>query len=282
MWTGAPGVEKTSELGTFEVGWNAIFRNRSYRLGVDRVSRVHRDGTSQLMRPTIQFVPERSSAPLAGRSGSPERSAPKRPTRPVGVRCARVRSGRTPSGRHLHRGGRGRLVVRVCAASGGEPTPLSIPSQFGPGQFPSSPTISRTGNRLICEQREIWVLDIWRASGPHASGDGIFPAQFIASTWPERNPQFSPDGKRIAYSGGGTGNLEIWVCDEQGQACAQLTFMAPKAAQNPRWSPGGSEIAFDSGDGIYVVRSDGGSARALTVESSNEVLPSWSRDGQSD
>ena len=108
----------------------------------------------------------------------------------------------------------------------------------------------------------------------------IFPAKFIASTWPERNPQFSPDGKRIAYSGGSTGNLEIWVCDEQGQACAQLTSMAPKAAQNPRWSPDGSEIAFDSGDGIYVVRSDGGSPRALTVESSNEVLPSWSRDGQ--
>ena len=164
------------------------------------------------------------------------------------------------------------------SASGGEPIPLSIPSQFG--QFPSSPTISREGNRLICEQREIVMLDIWRAAGPHASGKGVFPEKFIASTWTDRGPQFSPDGKRIAYSGGSTGSLEIWACDEQGQACAQLTSMAPRPAQNPRWSPDGSEVAFDSGHGIYVVRSDGGSPRALTVESSNEVLPSWSRDGQ--
>jgi Tol biopolymer transport system component/DNA-binding winged helix-turn-helix (wHTH) protein len=163
------------------------------------------------------------------------------------------------------------------SVSGGQPERLSVASQFG--QYPSNPTISPTGNRLLCEQREMVMLDIWRASGPHASGDGISPAKFVASTWPEMNPQFSSDGKKIAYSGGGSGSLEIWVCDERGQACAQLTSMAPKAAGNPRWSPDGSQIAFDS-DGIYVVRSDGGSPRALSVERFEEGLPSWSRDGQ--
>jgi len=160
---------------------------------------------------------------------------------------------------------------------GGQPERLSVASQFG--QYPSNPTISPTGNRLLCEQREMVMLDIWRVSGPNASGDGISPEKFIASTWPEMNPQFSPDGKKIAYSGGGSGSLEIWVCDERGQACAQLTSMAPRAAGNPRWSPDGSQIAFDSG-GIYVVRCDGGSPRALTVEGFEEGLPSWSRDGQ--
>jgi Tol biopolymer transport system component/DNA-binding winged helix-turn-helix (wHTH) protein len=162
---------------------------------------------------------------------------------------------------------------------GGQPERLSVASQYG--CYPSNPMISRDGSRLVCEQRDIWSSDIWRAPGPHASGDAILPAKFIASTWPESNAQFSPNGKRIAYKGGGSGNHEIWVCDEQGQACAQLTSMAPKFAQNPRWSPDGSEITFDTGDGnIYVVRSDGGSPRALTTAGSHAVLPSWSRDGQ--
>jgi len=133
---------------------------------------------------------------------------------------------------------------------------------------------------LVCEQRELGSLDIWRAAGPHPSGDAFSPAKLIASTWPDNNPQFSPDGTRIACAGGSSGNLEIWVCDAEGHACNQLTSMAPKQALNPRWSPDGRQLAFDAHGDIYVVRSDGGSPRVLTTDTSVDILPSWSRDGR--
>jgi Tol biopolymer transport system component/DNA-binding winged helix-turn-helix (wHTH) protein len=165
------------------------------------------------------------------------------------------------------------------SASGGEPVPMAIPPQFG--HYPGNPAISRTGSRLICEQRELGDLDIWRAPGPHPAHNGLSPARLIASTWPDSHPQFSPDGTRVAYSGGSSGNLEIRVCNNEGHDCTQLTSMNPKQAHNPRWSPDGSQIAFVAQGDIYVVRSDGGNPRLLTRETSEDTLPSWSRDGQS-
>jgi Tol biopolymer transport system component len=154
---------------------------------------------------------------------------------------------------------------------------VAIPSQFG--QYPSNPALSRRGNRLVSEQRELWSTDIWRAPGPHPAGDGFSPGKLIASTWPDHHPQFSPDGKRIAYLTGSSGNLEIGVCDEGGHACTQLTSMASDEHQNPRWSADGRQIAFNAEGDIYLVRSDGGNPRLLTSETSVDILPSWSRDG---
>jgi dipeptidyl aminopeptidase/acylaminoacyl peptidase len=55
-------------------------------------------------------------------------------------------------------------------------------------------------------------------------------------------------------------------------------------AGTPRWSPDGRQIAFDSrpaGNGdIFVIDFQGGPPRKLTNEASNEVVPSWSRDGR--
>ncbi len=92
-------------------------------------------------------------------------------------------------------------------------------------------------------------------------------------------PQFSPDGKRIAFMSNRSGPWQIWVSDVDGGNPVQLSFT--DSAGTPRWSPDGGTIAFDApsdgGTSVFLVASDGrGSARRLV----NGKVPSFSRDGR--
>ena len=97
------------------------------------------------------------------------------------------------------------------------------------------------------------------------------------------DPQFSPDGRRVAFASDRSGELAIWLCDRDGSNLTQLTNLRECAAGSPRWSPDSSQIAFDCAShgnfDIYVVSTTTGLARRLTAEASQENLPSWSHDG---
>ena len=106
----------------------------------------------------------------------------------------------------------------------------------------------------------------------------------IASQGNSVHPQFSPDGTRIAFDSDRSGYQEIWVCNRDGSDPVQVTSM-PGSAGTPRWSPDGRSLAFDfrpkEQSEIYVVEVPGGVPRQITtVPGANNVVPSWSRDGQ--
>jgi Tol biopolymer transport system component len=152
------------------------------------------------------------------------------------------------------------------------------------GENASALSISRSGNRLVYE-RDIVDLNIWRIPGPNSSDKKSAPSRFIASTQPDLEPQFSPDGKKIVFSSARSGNYEIWICDHEGHNPIQLTSFGGFAVGSPRWSPDSRWIAFDSttkagNDDIYVISADGGQSRRLTSGPSNNVRPSWSHDGR--
>ncbi len=92
-------------------------------------------------------------------------------------------------------------------------------------------------------------------------------------------PQFSPDGKRIAYMSTRTGVWQIWVSDTNGANPRQLSFT--ESAGTPRWSPDGRSIAFDAPyDGqtrIFVIKVDGNEQARPIVKG---LVPSFSRDGK--
>jgi DNA-binding winged helix-turn-helix (wHTH) protein len=92
-------------------------------------------------------------------------------------------------------------------------------------------------------------------------------------------PQFSPDGKRIAYMSTRTGPWQIWVSDTNGSNPRQVSFT--ESAGTPRWSPDGRSIAFDAPDDgqtrIFVIKVDGNEQAQPIVKG---LVPSFSRDGK--
>lgn len=105
----------------------------------------------------------------------------------------------------------------------------------------------------------------------------------MLSTRTDFTTDYSPDGKKIAFSSYRSGFLEIWVCDSDGSKPVQLTYLRTSST-NPRWSPDGKRIAFESRPGeyseIYVINADGGTPQRLTNERTEDSAPSWSRDGR--
>jgi Tol biopolymer transport system component len=70
---------------------------------------------------------------------------------------------------------------------------------------------------------------------------GGYPTQLTASAKPVEDPQWSPDGRRLAF----VREDEIWVIEADGSRLAKVT--GHKAGtHSPRWSPDGKRLAFVS------------------------------------
>jgi serine/threonine protein kinase len=140
------------------------------------------------------------------------------------------------------------------------------------------PAVAATRDRLVFvkEQED---TDIYRfAPGQPAE-------RVIASTSREANPQFSPDGRRVAFESERTGEHEIWLAEADGSSPTRLTHGQGLMQGSPRWSPDGRRIAFDSRSeagaySIWTIDADGASPRRLTQDPGDENMPNWSRDGR--
>jgi len=176
------------------------------------------------------------------------------------------------------RGGNNLRVWRV-SVSGGTPEPVAVG-----GEQAIALTISRQGNRLAYVQASPGNDDIWRIEISKATGRGSSTTKFIASTRDDSYPQYSPDGKRIAFASERSGSMEIWRCDTDGSNPIELTSFGGPFGGAPHWSPDSRWIAFDSRpeghSQIYVINSEGGQPRRITTGNANDVAPSWSKDGK--
>jgi Tol biopolymer transport system component len=180
-----------------------------------------------------------------------------------------------------------RIDVSGSAGRSAEPQRLAALGEKATGA-----SISRRGHRLAYTSFSTHS-SIWRIAAPGGSkardeksarsvtGD----TPFIYSTRDDTSPEFSPDGKRIAFMSNRSGDLEIWVCDSDGSNPVQLTSFRGPNVSTPRWSPDGGRIAFDSdAEGkqydIWVINAGGGKPKRMTTDPANDGNPSWSRDGR--
>jgi dipeptidyl aminopeptidase/acylaminoacyl peptidase len=100
--------------------------------------------------------------------------------------------------------------------------------------------------------------------------------------------QFTPDGNRLAFvvtepPKGERRARHIWIYNKQSGAIRQFTYSG-KTESSPRWSPDGKELAFlsdrDDDQQVYVMRSSGGEAVALTKGKRSVQNFAWSPDGK--
>jgi TolB protein len=106
----------------------------------------------------------------------------------------------------------------------------------------------------------------------------------------ERSPDWSPDGKEIAFNGEGVQDtLDIVVINVQSRALRNLT-KGGGLNYDPAWSPDGRQIAFasertDDSTGDYddhyeiYVRGRDAEVAKLTHNDSDDLEPVWSPDG---
>lgn len=141
-----------------------------------------------------------------------------------------------------------------------------------------NPTLGRSGGPLVFERRLLEAGLRSRALVAESE-----PVALLESTRQDRDPQLSPDGRRIAFASNRSGHFEIWSASADGSGPTQLTAMNGAYTGAPRWSPDSGEIVFDARlDGqadVYRMR-PGEEPERLTVDPANDLAASYSPDGR--
>ncbi len=180
-----------------------------------------------------------------------------------------VRTAWTRDGRYLLYDG----IWRV-RKDGGVP-----PERLEPAAGGRSPAVASTGERLAYV-RPVGDMDI------HRLPLGGAPAPIIQWRSAELQPQYSPDGRRVAFlSTRAEGVSEIWLADADGRNPTRLTRGPGRGQGWPGWAPDGRAIVFDSvgedeNRDVWVIGADGSGLRRLTRDPAADLHPSWSRDGR--
>ena len=125
-----------------------------------------------------------------------------------------------------------------------------------------------------------------QAPGPAHIGiirrDGSGSSLIVVSSASDEEPDWSPDGKRIAFDSGRNGNNDIFIIDIKGKNLQQLTN-SPAKEDHASWSPDGKRIAYQhewqGNTDVYVMNADGSNKTRLTTHAARDGWPDWSPDG---
>jgi Tol biopolymer transport system component len=116
---------------------------------------------------------------------------------------------------------------------------------------------------------DLWLLPL--------SGDTAKPVSLLKTQFNERDGQFSPDGRWIAYQSDESGRLEISVRAFRPEAPEQFasapsTLVSRNGGIHPRWRGDGRELFYQSGDGkLMTVAVSQGAAQGTAFQAANPL-----------
>ncbi len=140
-----------------------------------------------------------------------------------------------------------------------------------------NPGLSPTGVRAVFEARgEVLTVPVRK---------GAFRNLTNTPGVAERDPAWSPDGKRIAYFSDETGEYQLHLREESGMGPVKKFPLgeAPAFYYSPRWSPDGKKIAFtDNFLNVSYVDLDTGKVTRVDTNTyyRRTLEPAWSPDGK--
>ena len=166
-------------------------------------------------------------------------------------------------------------------------------TQVTKGDFDEiQPTCSRDGRTvLFVRSREPHVkLEPGDVFGVFSGGD-IWAMDLASGTEKKLiqnafNPDYSPDGKRLAFDASWVGPRRIWVVDSQGHNPQQLTSDSSEAVTHvrPRWSPDGEKMVFQNIErtkfDVRIVDLATGRSVWVTNDAVQDINPVWSPTGK--
>ena len=162
-------------------------------------------------------------------------------------------------------------------------------------------TVTHVDPEAEKEYSAIWMLNV-------VSGES---RQFSSGTALDSNPQWSPDGKQIAFLSTRGEKQQIFVIPVDGGEARAVTSLKQGVGGGQAWSPDGKQIAFtavpieeprdaakpyrvnrhvyrfngmeyldDVVQALYIIDAAGGEARRLTDDRLMTTDPQWSPDGK--
>ncbi len=169
-----------------------------------------------------------------------------------------------------------------------------MPLTDSPG-FDSAPSWSPDGSRIVFERISFDPPDFAHIYVMNADGSGVTPLtdKQTSGEGVDVNPQWSPDGTKIAFISLRDGQQDVYVMNADGSGQTRLTTDGTMSQTELAWLPDGrlSYAARSSTpmatNGIFVMNADGsgkGRFMELRIEDSGLTIssiasPVWSPDG---
>jgi Tol biopolymer transport system component len=168
--------------------------------------------------------------------------------------------------------GRFAVAIGVVVLAAGAAAPGDARPSVEPG-----PILYSTGGDEDDQCGTIWSVE----------PDGAQPRPLDVGPGESCDPDWSPDGKRIAFtSNQGGPQLRIYVADANGGNHVAVTDPAGGDDFMPAWSPDGTRILFErrsagrNSFNLFLVDADGKNERHLTRGHGFDGTPWWSSDGR--